>query len=192
VPKKDSPAPLASPAVYAYKDVIAYCPAFGIHHINPADVVSIERFDCVPFVVGEPFRPVVIEKAVLYPAVLRPNRLAVHFRHFDSLDTPLPDVVDNAIVYGQVMDSGLGVDFETVPLDVLYRQISNRHTRASGDTNQLSVSTPGAIDDHAPAMSGCTSQRYVVGLYLDKMRQHIMAIREQNGPPRSYLLQGHD
>jgi hypothetical protein len=128
VPDKDRPAPLASPAVYAYKNVIAYCPAFGIHHVNPADVVSVECLGCVGFVIGESFRPVVIEKAVLNPAILRPNRLAVLFRNLDSLDTPLPDVVNNAIVYGQVMNSGLGVDFEAVPLDVLDRQISNRHT----------------------------------------------------------------
>jgi hypothetical protein len=85
--------------------------------------------------------------------VLRTNRFAVLFRHLNTFDAALPDVVDDAIVNGKSLNVGFGVDFESVVLGVLDGQVGNRNTRASGDADEFSVAAPGTVDDYTLTMS---------------------------------------
>ena len=176
-PEEDRPPPLTGPALDAHEDVVADHPVLGVHHVDARDVIALGD---VRLVVVEPLGPVVVEQAVLDPALLRPDRRAILRRHLDALDPALPDVVNDAVVDRQPLDVRLGVDLEPVPLDVLNGQVRHGHAGARPEAEQFAVRTLGAVDDHALAPARGTPQRHVVGADLDVAVHQVKPVGQQD------------
>ena len=185
-PEEDGAAPFPGPALNPDEHVVADDPVLGIHHIDTGDVVALGD---IRLIVLEPLGAVVVEQAILNAAALRADRRPILRRDLDTLDAPLPDIVNDAVVNRQVLDVGLGVDLEAVPLDVLNGQVSHGHARASAEAQQLAVHALRAVEDHPLAPTRSTAQRHVVRSNLHIPRQVIQPIREQNRLPRFRLRQ---
>ena len=84
---------------------------------------------------------------------MRTHSFPIFPGHAHALDAPLPDIVNYTVIDGYVLHVGVGVDLETVPLDVLDRQIRDSYTRAAGNTYEFTMSTVCTIYDHSLSLS---------------------------------------
>lgn len=145
VPDENGAPPLERPALNANKNIVAYNPVGGVHHVNPRDVIA---FCNIRRVVAKALRSVVIKQAVLYPALFRPLGRAILLRDLHPFDTALPDIVNDTVIDGQVLDVRIGIYLKAVAPDVLYGQIRNCYAGAGLDADKLVVAALGPVDNH--------------------------------------------
>lgn len=177
-PQEDRPPPLAGTALNPHEDIVTDDPVFGIHHIDTRDVVALGN---IRLVIRESLRSIVVEQAILNPALFRTSRLAIQRGHLDAFDPALPDVVNDTVVDGQPLNVRLRIDLETVPLDVLDGQIGHGHAGACPEAEQLAMLAPRTVDDHPLPASRSAAQRHVVRSNFDIVGHPVQTVGEQDG-----------
>jgi hypothetical protein len=171
----------------AKEDIVAYRPVDRILDVNPANVIPIEGIGRIGLVIRELFGTIIVKEAILNAAFPRPPS-AFLLRHGWGLYTPLPDIVDDAVVNRRLFRSSVGIDFEPVPLDVPNSQVRDRNALGARYAYQFAMPTRGTVKNDLAPITGGTSKSYPVSCDFKVAGHQVMPIRQQYRASRNYVL----
>ena len=131
MPDENGASSFIRPSLNPHKYIIADNPVFCVHYVDAGYVVS---FCNISRVVAQAFRPVIVKQAVLHSALFRTNHSAILFWNFYSFDSPLPYIVNDAVVDSQLLNIRIGVNLKAIPLDILNGEVCDSNAGASRDS----------------------------------------------------------
>ena len=192
VPQKDGSSSFPRTTVDAGEHVVTDHPTAREHGVDPADVVAIKRICRIGRIVRPLLGSIVVKQTELDPAVGRPFLVAVRLRHGRAFHAALPDIVNDAVADRHLRGTAIRVDLESVPFDALDREFRNCDSGAARDADQFAVLTVTAVEHDPLAVSARAAQRDPIGVNVERTRQQIRSVGDQDRGARLHGIDRRD